>query len=741
MKNISLILGSALLLSSCVATSPSGVGVRTDDPTKYVDPFIGTDGIVHTFPGAAAPFGMIQLSPDNNTNGWNWCSGYHTSDSTVMGFSHNHLSGTGWSDLGDILIMPTVGKATTKAGRSDNPDSGYRSRISHNPANEVAKPGYYMVDLLDYKIKAELTANERIGVHRYTFPAADTANIIFDPDHKIFGKVFDTEVSVLNDSTIQGWCSSTGWGGERTVWFTAQLSRAFDAATMGKKGYVQYFNLPEGTQIEMKVSLSHVSQEGAHKNLASGKDYNFDSVYEQCHKAWKDQLSSYEFVASSESQLRILYTGLYHALLQPNLNMDVDGQFISGGASGTDKLSGDLRSTSEFNNYSTFSFWDTFRAANHFLTFTNHQVLSDIVNSLIERYQTNGNLPLWELLGFDNTCMIGYPAVAIIGDAIIKDIKGFDYHEAYKAMRNAAFTPYLSSSDGESGLEEYIALGYVPSEFHSSVAKTTEYAYYDWIIAQVAAKLGYADDAKLFTDRSMNFLNNWNSEKMLMWPKDKDGNWVEQDIQDWNSLQQNYVSGNIYSYSYFYPHAVDTMIALYGGKDKYVAALDQIMNTPLDMKGDTHVDISGFVGKYAHGDEPGHHFLYLYNIAGAPEKMAPWLHDVSNTFYSDSRDGMPNNDDCGQMSAWYIFSSMGFYPVCPGDGRYYIGAPMMHEATITGESGKKFRMTAENYSTENIYVQSVTLNGEKLEKGYITYQEIQAGGELHFVMGSSPVKF
>ncbi len=729
------------LASSLVACNQKTVVIPINNPLAYVDPFIGTDGIVHTFPGAAAPFGMIQLSPDNNTTGWNWCSGYHTSDSTIMGFSHNHLSGTGWSDLGDILIMPTVGEPTLEAGTSENPDGGFRSRISHAPDREIAKAGYYMVDLLDYNIKAELTASERVGVHRYTFPEAAMANVVIDPSHKIFGQVFDSKITSPNDSTIVGWCSSTGWGGEREVWFTARFSQPFDKVVEGKKGYVQFADTKAGEVVEIKVALSHVSPEGADLNLATAAGKNFNAIVNECQNLWYEQLSPYEFEAVSEDQLKILYTGLYHAFLQPNLNMDVDGKFRSGGISGTDNLSGEVRTAKGWSNYSTFSFWDTFRAANHFLTFTNHETLSNIIHSLVERYETNGNLPLWELLGFDNTCMIGYPAVSIIGDAILKNIKGFDYEKAYEAMRNAAFTPYVSSSDGESGIEDYIALGYVPAPSHASVAKTMEYAYYDWVIAQVAKKLGKTSDYDLFMKRSLNFLNHWNTEKMLMWPKDKDGNWVEQDLTDWSSLQKHYVSGNIYAYSYFYPHAIDTMISLYGGKDKYVAAMDKLLSEEMQMQGDTHVDLSGFVGKYGHGDEPGHQFLYMYNAAGAPERIAPWIHTVSDMYYNSSRAGMPNNDDCGQMSAWYIFSSMGFYPLNTGDGRYYIGAPMMHGASIKGASGNTFKMVAEGYSDKNIYVQSVTLNGEALTSGYITYDEIMAGGELRFVMGPQMVEF
>lgn len=710
-------------------------------PVDYVNPFIGTDGIVHTFPGATVPFGMIQLSPDGDITGWNWCSGYHTSDSSIMGFSHNHLSGTGWSDLADILIMPTVGTVKTSPGTKADPDAGYRSRISHDSKHEQAAAGYYMVDLLDYGVRAELTATDRVGIHKYTFPAADSANIIIDPAHKIFGEVFDTQISALNDSTLQGWCSSTGWGGERTVWFTAVFSRPFDKVVAGKKGYVQYFNTAANEVVEVKVALSHVSQQGADMNLETASDIDFATARSSARKAWNDRLSAYQFKGTDQSQMEILYTGLYHAFLQPNLNMDVDNKYVAGGIARTSNMKGKIYTADGFTNYSTFSLWDTFRASNQLLTITDNETLVQLIRSLISRYENGDHLPLWELLGFDNTCMIGYPAVAIIGDAIMKDIPGFDYQTAYAAMRDAAFTPHISSSDGPSGTEQYILMGYVPSEIPVSVAKTMEYSYYDWIIAQVAKKLGKTEDAELFTRRSMGFLNHWNAEKGLMWPKNSKGEWVDQNVRDWTSLQKNYVSGNIYAYSYFYPHAIDTMITIMGGHEKFIESMENILTTPMDMDGDQHLDISGFVGRYAHGDEPGHQFLYMFNAAGSPEKIAPWLHNVSNEYYNNSRNGMPNNDDCGQMSAWYIFSSMGFYPMCPGDSRYYIGAPMMNEASIKTSSGKIFTMKASNYSPKNIYIQSATLNGKPLARGYITHHEIMNGGTLVFTMGAKEKKF
>ncbi|MEG1954657.1 MAG: GH92 family glycosyl hydrolase [Mucinivorans sp.] len=711
-----------LFVLASVALSCGSV-VKPFNYSQYVDPFIGTDGIVHTFPGAAAPFGMIQLSPDGDTKGWNWCSGYHSSDDNIMGFSHNHLSGTGWSDLGDILLTATVGQLQLTPGEKSNPDGGYRSRIKHDSLNERASVGYYMVNLLDYGVRAELTAGQRVGVHRYTFPQSDSSYVIIDPTNKIFGQVFETSTQVVNDSTIIGMCHSTGWGGDRKVYFVTQFSRPFDASAATDKAWAR-FKTTQDEVVEVRVALSHVGQQGAWDNLNSEKG-NFENVLARTQKSWETELGKFQFEGVDEQQMRILYTGLYHVMLQPNLNQDVGGQYVANGK---------VEYSDGFVNYSTFSFWDTFRAAQPLLTIVNEQITRDVVNTLSARYATGGHLPLWELLGYDNTCMIGYPAVAVMGDAIMKDVAGIDTQKAYTAMRDAAFRPYTSSSDGESGLREYIQFGYVPAGIPASVSKTLEYSYYDWVVARVAEKLGKTEDAALFDKRSMNFLNHWNPKQKLMWPKDSLGNWVAQNLRDWSSLQQNYVSGNVWAYSYFYPHAVDTMITVMGGADAFEKSMDDVLNTPLDMEGAQHLDLTGFIGHYGHGDEPGHQFLYLYNKVGAMDKIAERVREVCSEYYSDKRDGMPNNDDCGQMSAWYIMSAMGFYPLSPGDNRYYLGSPMMRSAKILTTSGKEFSMVAHDLSPKNIYIDKVVLNGKPLTRGYITHQEIVGGARLEFYM-------
>lgn len=719
---------AALMLSGCQQSTTQ----PTASVTQWVDPFIGTDGIVHTFPGATTPFGMIQLSPDGDTKGWNWCSGYHTSDDNIKGFSHNHLSGTGWSDLGDILVAATVGEVQFQSGEKTDPDAGYRSRISHDPDKEKASVGYYMVDLLDYGIKAEMSASQRVGYHRYTYPQTDSANIIIDPNNKIFGQVSQSAVQLLNDSTVTGYAKSNGWGGVRTVWFAARFSehiKSYKVDGEGMQVFAATFNDPK--QLNLKVALSHVSQDGALANLAADGGKSFDTAHAQAIQMWENELGKYQFEGVNDEQMKMLYTGLYHAMIQPNLNQDTDGKYVANGK---------IEQADGYTNYSTFSFWDTFRGVHPLLTITDHKVTADIVNTLSSRYAKGGHLPLWELLGFDNACMIGYPSVAVMADAIMKDVPSIDTEAAYAAMRDAAFYNNTSSSDGPSGVDAYIKYGYVPAGYHASVSKTMEYAYYDWCIARVAEKLGKKEDAAMFYKRSESFKHHWNPEKGLMWPKDSLGQWVDQSLNSWESLKPHYISGNVWAYTYFFPHANEQAIQMMGGKEQFVANMDKMLTTPLNMEGEQHVDISGFIGQYGHGDEPGHQFLYLYNVAGAAWKIPQNVRQVVKEFYNATRNGMPNNDDCGEMSAWYIFSSMGFYPVCPGDSRYYIGAPLMKSARIKTASGKEFKMRTENFTPENIYVESVTLNGEPLTEGYITHEQIMSGSELVFVMSETPNK-
>lgn len=740
---VSAIVASLLLLLSCKEKSIS----EAVDYTQYVDPMIGTDGIVHTFPGATVPFGMVQLSPDNDTKGWNWCSGYHYSVNNIKGFSHTHLSGTGWADLGDILIMPTTGELKLKGGSKDNPDEGYRSRFSHD--EEFASPGYYKVRLSDYDINVELTTTARTGFHRYTFPESKSSNIIIDPTSKIFSKVLQTSVEVVDNNTIEGYCHSNGWAGNRKCYFVARFSKPFKTFGVSKedkplegvksmvaedaKVYVTY-ETKKDEVVDIKFSFSHVDIEGARKNLdAETHRKSFESVRKEAQNLWNKELSKIEIKKATKTQKRIFYTGLYHSIIAPNLSMDVDGRYYS-----MNKVS----HAKDFTNYSTFSLWDTFRAVHPLLTLIDEERTVDFAKSLVSRYENGDQLPMWELMGYDNQCMIGYPSVSLIADAIMKDIKGFDYEKAFEAMKSIAFFGKNSDSDGESGLNEYIKYGYIPYEkAKKSVAKTMENSYYDWCIAKVAEKLGKTKDAEYFYKRSKNFETLYNKEKKLYWPKDAKGKWIpEMSLKSWDELQPHYVSGNIWAYSYFYPHAVNRAIKLMGGSEEFQKNLTKTVTDTLIMEGDQHVDISGFIGHYGHGDEPGHQIPYLFNYVGQPWKTQELVNKVIKTMYFDSPDGMPNNDDCGQMSAWYMFSSLGFYPACPGDNNYIIGSPQLENAVINLANGKTFEILTNNLSDKNIYIKSVILNGKNLERSYITHNEIMNGGKIEFNMQSVPNK-
>ena len=715
---------------------------------NYVDPFIGTGGHVHTFPGATVPFGMVQLSPDGDVKGWDWCSGYHQSDSSLMGFSHTHLSGTGWTDLGDILLMPTVGEIKLIPGEKANPDEGYRSRFSHD--NEEASPGYYRVFLEDYGIDAELTTTERVGMHRYTFPASEQSNVIIDPTHKIFGKTLKTSISLRDENTISGVCETEGWGGKRYIFFTAKFSKNFDnwgmyvdgvgnkEGTQGANGkdakaWVS-FKTTEGEQIEVKVAISQVSQEGADKNLkAEVKGKNFDIVLAEAKAKWEEKIGRIKVSGGTEDQKKIFYTGLYHNFIAPNLNMDVDGQYWA--------LDTTLQAKG-FNNYSSFSLWDTFRGTHPLLTIIDQKHTAEFAKSLISRHtQAGKTMPMWELCGYDNRCMIGYHSSSVIWDAIAKGVPGINEEEAFDAMHDAAFVDKKSSSDGEGGMSSYIKYDYIPHQIDKSVAKTLEFAYCDWTVGQLAERLGKTKEAAEFQKRAKSFENLWDADMKRFWMKDEQGNWHKDfPLNDWKTLQPHYVSGNFWAYEYFVPHNMERLVELRGGKDGMEKSLDKLFSESVEMVGDQHVDISGFIGMYGHGDEPGHHIPYLYNYTNSPWKSQEMINQLKNTMYSAKTDGMINNEDCGQMSAWYVFASLGFYPVCPGKPVYDIGTPTWDKAEITLENGNVFTIIANKVSPENIYVQSVSLNGEKLNDLFLKHEEIMKGGKLVFEMSNKPQK-
>lgn len=715
-------------------------------PLYYVDPFIGTGGHGHTFPGATTPFGMIQISPSNDAKGWDWCSGYHYSDSMLNGFAHTHLSGTGLAGLGDILLMPTVGPVRINPGTEQDPDSGYRSRFSHQ--EEGASPGYYRVRLLDYDIDVELTCTPRVGFHRYTFDTAGEANIIIDPTHHIYERVKETGIAFISDTEVIGYKRSTGAGGDRKVFFYARSSKPFnrygiavnDSITGDKdmktgrnvKAYGS-FQVKKREKVEVKVALSFVSAEGARKNFdaeAAGKD--FEQVKNEAENKWQEKLSKIEVKGGTLKDKRVFYTGLYHAMIAPNLINDVDGHYV---------VEGEIyRDTA--NQYSTFSTWDTFRAQHPLLTILEPDITREIVNSLISRhFDSKVELPIWELTGHDNACMTGYTPVSVIVDAVMKEIPGIDKEKAYQAIKAASmYDPKGSRYAGGPILPWLKKYNYVPSHLVQSVTHTMEYAYQDWCIYTLAKTLGKDQDTAYYRHRSRSYLNLYRPEKGYFWPKDTLGNWTGLELDNWNNMQQHYITGNIWGYSTFIPHDMGKLIELKGGKENFCQWVDDFISDTTRIEGEVHVDLSGFIGKYGHGDEPSHQIPYLYNYGGQPWKTQALVRKVMREFYSDVPDGLINNEDCGQMSAWYVFGALGFYPFCPGDNRYTIGSPLFNEAIIHMDNGKKFRVTARNASDKNVYVREVRLNQSGLKTAFIRHESILDGGTLRFVMDSDPHK-
>jgi predicted alpha-1,2-mannosidase len=703
--------------------------------TDYVNPLIGTDGHGHTYPGASLPFGMVQLSPDTDIEGWDWCSGYHYSDNSLMGFSHTHLSGTGIGDYGDILFMPTTGELKTEPGSKDNPDSGYRSRFSHK--NEVAKPGYYSVLLDDYNIKAELTVTKHSGLHKYTFPKTEKANIIIDLVHGIQDKTTDSKIKVIDNRIIEGYRRSTGWAKNHCVYFYAEFSKPFksfgivdsgsiingNAEANGKeiKAFVEY-NTSQDEIIFVKVGISHTSIDGARKNLqVEIPGWQFDAIKNQAEQEWEKSLSSIMVESKNISNKTVFYTALYHALLAPNTFSDSDGSYIG--------LDSEIHSVKNRDMYTVFSLWDTFRAEHPLFTIIDSERALNMIEALISKYEEYGLLPVWELAANETGTMIGYHSIPVIADAYFKGIRNFDVEKAFEAMKKSAMQNHL-------GLDSYKEMGYISSDLeHESVSKTLEYAYDDWCIAMMAKDLGKEDDFNYFIERAKFYTNLFDASTSLMRPK-KNSKWFEP--FDPYSVSGDYTEANAWQYSFFVPHDVNGLIDLMGGDDKFISKLDELFTTDPKLTGRFQSDITGMVGQYAQGNEPSHHMAYLYNYAGSPGKTQEIVNKIITTLYTDKSDGLPGNEDCGQMSAWYIFSAIGFYPVCPGDDKYIIGAPLFENVTISTSRNNRFTVTANNLSDENYYIQSAMLNGKDYRYSYIKHSDIINGGELVFEMGPSP---
>ena len=768
-KNLAvLLIGMATLL--CHGQDP--------DPLKYANPFIGTDKMGHTYPGATVPFGMVQLSPDTDTlpyevdgsynrDVYKYCAGYQYEDPTIVGFSHTHFSGTGHSDLGDILLMPTVGALQLNPGTADAPEKGYRSRFSH--VNEKASPGYYSVLLEDHDILAELTATTRTGVHRYTFNDGGEAHVILDMVHGIYndaGKNVWTLIRVENDTLVTGFRQTSGWARTRSLYFAIAFSKPFisygfrdDSAPRVYRGFWRRFdqrtNFPEaagrnirghfdfparpGEQITVRVSLSPVSTDGAVRNMiAEAPRADFESARLGAEAAWRKELERVKVTMMNEDQMTSFYTSLYHTFLSPTVFMDTDGSYLG--------LDQNIHRAEGFTNYTTFSLWDTYRALHPIFTILQQKRTADMISSMLVHYDQSVHhmLPVWSHHANENWCMIGYHAVPVIADAIVKRIEGFDYARALEACITTARNGWYD------GLDDYMRLGYVPDErTGSSVSVTIEYAYEDWCIAQAISKLpaGQPEGRYLmagttlydeFMERSRNFLNVWDESVGFMRPRKSDGTF-RNDFDVLSTHGQGFIEGNAWNYSLYVPHDPAGLIRLHGGKERFTEHLDSLftMYLPDSFFAETEdITREGIIGNYVHGNEPSHHVPYLYNYAGAPRKTQYWVRHIMDHKYLPAPEGLSGNDDCGQMSAWYIFSALGFYPVAPGSDRYDLGSPLVKEAAIMLENGRKFTVTAVNQGPKNIYVRKAELNGTKLDRLWITHDEIMEGGSLVFYMSN-----
>ncbi|WP_298715053.1 GH92 family glycosyl hydrolase [uncultured Chitinophaga sp.] len=757
------------LFSTCIALLAPGLLIA-QDPARYVRPIIGTAKMGHTYPGATVPFGMVQLSPDTDTipyemNGkynpdvYRYCAGYQYADPTITGFSHTHFSGTGHSDLGDFLIMPANGPVQLNPGTAGHPESGYRSRFSHQ--NETAEPAYYKVLLNDHHITAELTATNRTGMHRYTFSSGDNPHIVLDLMANLYNytnKNVWTFLRVENDTLITGYRQTNGWARTRTLYFAMTFSRPIrryghqNMASDVYKGFWRKFNQTEnfpemagrqlrawfgfdaqpGEAVTIKMALSPVNTEGAVNNLrAENPGWDFDAVRRQGRDAWNRELSKVKAEMHDEDGLINFYTALYHTYLGPTTYADVDGQYR-----GIDQNN---HRAEGWTNYSTFSLWDTYRALHPLFNILQPARNADMVRSMLEHYNQSVHkmLPVWSHQGNENWCMIGYHSVSVIADAIMKgNIKGYDAMQALEACAaTARYKPY-------DGIGYYMALGYVPEDKNSSsVSKTLEYAYDDWCIAQVAKKLGRNDLYAEFSKRAENYRNVYDASTGFMRPRMSDGTF-RKEFDVLSTHGQGYIEGNAWNYSLYVPHAPAEMIGLMGGKKQFTGHLDSLftMHLPDAFFAETEdITREGIIGNYVHGNEPAHHAAYLYNWTDAPWKTQERVRMIIEKMYKPTPDGLGGNDDCGQMSAWYLFTALGFYPVCPGSTEYALGSPTVVSADIQLENGRTFRVKTVNQGTKNVYVKKAVLNGRTIDR-FITHADIMDGGTLVFHMSAKPVK-
>lgn len=728
----SLLFIFLLLFINCTKNEQKVTASKDVPLISYVNPTIGTDGTGHTFPGATLPFGMMQLSPDTRVDGsWEGCSGYHYSDSYIYGFSHTHLSGTGVSDYGDVLLMPSN---VIEFNNGFDGKKGYRKPFSHK--NETASTGYYSVVLDSINVRAELTVSYRSGVHKYQFPDAENQYLILDLEHR--DMLLDHKIQQIDNVTISGYRHSKAWAEDQRLFYYITFSHPIENITyqienaQSEKNYkfesskaALKFSNPNNDPILVKIGISAVDETGAKNNLLTEiGDKSFETVKTEAETIWEEQLEKIVIETPNTDYKTIFYTAMYHAKIAPNIYQDVDGRYR-----GMDLK---IHQTKDFDYYTVFSLWDTYRATHPLYTIIEQERTKDFIQTFLAKYDEGGIMPIWDLAGNYTGCMIGYHAVPVISDAYLKGIDGFNANKALEAMNHSAMQDHL-------GLESYKTFGFIPLEEESeSVSKTLEYAYDDWTIAMMAKEMGRNDIYESFLKRAQNYKNVFDPETQFMRARFRNTWFSPFDPYEVNS---NYTEANAWQYSLYTPQDFSGLMKLMGGKEKLEKHLDELFTAEAETSGRHQVDITGLIGQYAHGNEPSHHMAYIYNFVNKPHKTQERVRQILTEQYQNNPDGISGNEDCGQMSAWYIFSSLGFYPVTPGSNQYIIGAPLFKKATINLENGKNFTVIAENNDSENLYIASAKLNGKSYSKSYINHADIMNGGTLIFTMTNQPTNW
>ena len=734
LKNISAVIALIIIIISF-----SFISIKPNDYIKYVDPFIGSGGHGHVFVGANVPFGGVQVGPTNFNKGWDWSSSYHYSDSIVKGFCHLNVSGTGMSDLGELTVMPATGELKINAGTQDRHLKGYASLYSKD--KESASPGYYQVMLDRYDIKVELTATERSGLHKYTFPESSESRIIIDLGEGSADRPTDTYLRQINDTLFEGYRFSSGWASDQREFFSLVVSKpvkdfiiynngrkvkASEKKGVFLKGFLE-FSTKKNEVIYLKMGVSPVSSSNGLDNLMTEiPGWDFDRVLKDAEYKWNKELSKINIKTKDKAKKRVFYTAMYHSMIAPNIFQDLNGEYR-----GTDKK---VYKDTSFTNYTLFSLWDTYRAAHPLYTITHPERVSDMVNSMVKIFEQQGKLPVWHLRGNETNTMPGYSAIPVVVDACLKGFEGIDLEKVYAAVKESA------TGDHEPGVKDLMKYGYIPSDYMAeSIASTMEYAIADWGIAQLAAKLNKPKDYEYFLNRSKSYKNYFDPETKFMRGKMADGSWrTPFDPKSAQHRVNDYCEGNAWQYLWLTPQDPEGLIELLGGDKGFTTKLDQLFSISSDLEEGSSMDITGLIGQYAHGNEPSHHTTYMYAYAGEQYKTPKNVRYITTNLYSDKPDGLSGNEDCGQMSSWYIFSSMGFYPVNPSNGAYVFGSPLFDQVDLNLGNGKSMKIIAENNSDTNIYIQQVTLNGAEHKYSYITHKDLVQGGVLRFVMGSTP---